>query len=176
MPQEVSKIVINLNKEKAVLKDDIFFHYTHGLKSHYGNCQRLLHGHRSTIEIFLNNSRDRALEFEFVKKLFKKSVHFVYWENVKNKKELELLLKDHLPEGEFSLTEDIVISYTSEQGEFELTIPLSDVYILQTESTVELLAEHFVKIIQKKVGSGIPISVAAFEGIGKGAKSSGSFA
>lgn len=172
MPREVLKINIFLKKEKQALKGDLFFHYTHGLKDHYGNCQRLLHGHRSTLEVLVDNSRDRVIEKDLVENFFQKSVHFIYWKNIKNKSEITSFLNDQLPEGKFNFDQEVTISYHSGQGAFELSLPLSDVYILQSETTVELLSLHFLKIVKDRVGSGIPAMVLMCEGIGKGAKSS----
>ena len=48
MPSNIKHVEVSLRTENF----PEMFHYTHGLKQHYGNCQRLFHGHKNTIEIW----------------------------------------------------------------------------------------------------------------------------
>ena len=51
MPSNVEKIEISLHEEPI---EGAFYHYSHGLRQHCGNCQRIAHGHRSRLEILRN--------------------------------------------------------------------------------------------------------------------------
>ena len=59
LPANVQGLVIKLRAE-AIPSD--YYHYTHGLKLHDGNCQRIAHGHRSKIKLFENDKRVETLE------------------------------------------------------------------------------------------------------------------
>ena len=59
LPQNVQGLKLTLRPEN--ISGD-FYHYTHGLKLHDGNCQRIAHGHRSTINILQEGKRVPSLE------------------------------------------------------------------------------------------------------------------
>ena len=62
--------------------------------------------------------------------------------------------------------------YTAPQGEFELAIARSDVEMISTDTTVELLAQYIAEQVSTSVASGSTIEVIAYEGVGKGAMAS----
>lgn len=173
MPKEVIKVNIELVEEKQELDGDFFFHYSHGLKQHYGNCQRLLHGHRSTIKVFDGGRRNSELEWWLVNDQFSGSIHFAFWENVQDKQRVAKLLGDSNKKyGRLSGGESVTISYESQQGEFSVDIPSEQVHIVPIETTVENLSTYFLQLCEEKQGYSKGLSVWAFEGIAKGAKSS----
>jgi|GEM_PF-547518 len=184
MPKTVTAVQLRFRREESLHEDGekkFFFHYTHGLKQHYGNCQRLFHGHRSTVSVFKNGVRSSELEEILVCEKLKNSIHFCFWENVhpedKRKIKRATDLEDIEIEGilnaddsnEEEIGKNVRIEYKSSQGTFRATLPLKDVYFLQEESTVENLSKHFAKILKDEDFDDSILEVRAFEGIGKGA-------
>ena len=150
LPKNVSGVDLHLYHESI---DGAFYHYSHGLKKHLGDCQRIAHGHRSQIEVYLDNHRNTKLEH--------------YWADLW--RDIYIATREDLQE---VLSTDGVeyyrFSYTSDQGYFELTLPASRCYLIDTDSTVELLAEHMVKQLAE-LKPNQSIKVLAYEGHNKGA-------
>ena len=155
LPKNVESIEIQLSEE---LIDGAYYHYSHGLKKHDGNCQRIVHGHRSKIEIFENHQRNTKLE-DYWSACFRN----VY---IGTKEDIS---KEFDSEGKPYIT----FSYSAQQGDFSVTLPKKRVYLIESDSTVELIAEHILQQCVEKQ----PINhylVRAYEGIGKGAVASSS--
>ncbi len=171
MPKTVKAIKLKF-EEEVLTEDDSFFHYTHGLKDHYGNCQRLLHGHRSTIKIVTNGKRDFEAEQYFCQDLFSGNIHFCYWENVVNKEEIQKAISESVPEGRYENLPNVEIEYTSSQGKFNGTLPGNEIYLMQSETTVENLSIHFAKLVKESLNNRDNCVVYAYEGIAKGSKTS----
>ena len=130
-----------------------FYHYSHGLKKHDGNCQRIAHGHRSGIEIFENGRRSRYWE-----KLWADRWEDIY---IGTEEDLEgTYYVDEVPHHRFR--------YDADQGHFELVIPEDHCYLVNHDSTVENLAEHIAGELAREA-PGKRFRVRAFEGVGKGA-------
>lgn len=145
-PQEVKGLKISFVPERI---DGAFYHYSHGLQKHDGNCQRIAHGHRSKIEIYLNDQREQALEAEWAERF----------------KDIYIGSESHLVEK----CEDIHhYAYQAPQGEFAIALPSSVCYLIDTDSTVELIAAHLAKEL-KKAHPEERVMVRAYEGVGKGA-------
>ena len=168
MPQNITAVKIFLTPEPLKNNQSVF-HYTHGLKDHYGNCQRLFHGHRNTVIVKVNGSIRNDLERWLVEDVFKGNTHFCFFENVMNKEEIRRVAKSDSPEGLHREAPLVQIEYTSGQGKFAATLPGEHVYFLQNESTVENLSFHFASLIKTQVKPLDRVEVKAFEGIGKGA-------
>ena len=150
LPTNVSGIKISLEEETI---EGAYYHYSHGLKKHEGNCQRIVHGHRSRIEIYENHKRNFTLE-DYWAACFR-NIYIGTREDIS--KELEIDNKPH-----------ITFSYEAAQGHFSVTLPKKRVYLIDSDSTVELIAQHIAQSCFDKEPSNY-YKVKAFEGIGKGA-------
>ena len=150
LPDNVSSVHINLYHEPIV---GAFYHYSHGLKKHFGDCQRIAHGHRSKISIKMDGDHSRELELYWSE----------LWEDIYIGVQEDLI--DRVQKNDCLY---YTFGYTSSQGYFELTIPSNLCYLIETDSTVELLAEHVVQKLSKKY-PGKCIQVTAYEGLNKGA-------
>ncbi len=146
MPSNVEKIDIALREESI---DGAFYHYSHGLKQHCGNCQRIAHGHRSRIEIYRNGQRDLLLEEQWAAR----------W------KDIYIGSRDDLLEESRELHH---YHYRASQGEYDLVIPAERCYLIDTDSTVENLAAHIAAMLGEQ-NPDDDIRVDAYEGVGKGA-------
>ena len=105
LPDNVRNMDLRLHTEKI---RGAYYQYSHGLKHHAGNCQRIAHGHRSRIRIFRNGSRAKTLEHAWAERW-----HDIY-----------LGTRSDLQDA-FEL-EDVSyyrFAYTANQGSFELVLP-----------------------------------------------------
>ncbi|PIE41612.1 MAG: 6-pyruvoyl tetrahydropterin reductase [Gammaproteobacteria bacterium] len=150
LPENVDKLTIKIRPEAI---PGAYYHYSHGLKKHRGNCQRIAHGHRSAIEIYLDQHRSSALEQQWSQQ----------WQDIYIGTR-EDINKTYQADG----TEYIQFAYQSEQGYFELTLPAANCYLITSDSTVEHIASHIASEI-KQQHPDQQVMVKAFEGVWKGA-------
>lgn len=145
-PVNVEQLTLSFETEAIA---GAFYHYSHGLKLHDGNCQRIAHGHRSRILIWLNEERSVELEQQWAKRW--QDIYLGFEEDVINTNDGQ-----------------IEFAYQANQGYFTLTMPASSCYLIGTETTVEFLAEHLAAAIKEQHPQAA-VKVKAFEGINKGA-------
>ncbi len=150
MPDNVQHIGLHLWPE---LIDGAYYHYSHGLKHHSGNCQRIAHGHRSRIEILRNGQRDAALERVWAEQLNDKYI---------------ATRGDLMEREKHEGCDRLFFGYKSAQGEFNLSLPEQDCYLIDTDSTVENIAQHIAEVLKQRQPKDTYI-VYAHEGIDKGA-------
>lgn len=129
------------------------YHYSHGLKKHAGNCQRIAHGHRSTINVWRNGQAAPAQEAEWAERWC--DIYIGSHEDLIETRELAGIPCHHF-------------AYEAAQGAFELTIAEDDCYLMDTDSTVEWIAQHIANELKRSYPKD-DWTVKAFEGIGKGA-------
>ena len=160
LPSNVTGLEITLRHENIA---GAFYHYTHGLKKHDGNCQRIAHGHRSPIEIIVDGERANDKEVAFAKR----------WEDIYlgSKEDQVSVSTLNLSESAKAISDEshYGFRYTAPQGEFELAIAKSETEILPTDTTVELLAGYIADEVKPTVAEGQSLQVIAYEGVGKGA-------
>lgn len=148
---ESINVVISFTNEAI---NGSFYHYSHGLKKHDGNCQRIAHGHRSRIDIWENEKKSPTLENLWATRF--KDIYIGSQEDITNETAI-----NNIPCYTFS--------YTAQQGEFYLCLPKSCCYIVDTDTTVEWIAQHIASTAQAE-NTQSKIRVRAYEGINKGAE------
>ncbi len=160
LPENVQGLDITLRHETI---NGAFYHYSHGLKKHDGNCQRIAHGHRSPIELIVNGERNAELEKQWAKRW--QDIYLGSQEDVLSVTELNLseCAKQVTNETHYGFR------YTAPQGEFELAIARSETEMLDTDTTVELLAGYIAEKVKPSLSDSDVLEVVAYEGVGKGA-------
>jgi len=150
LPDNIQALRLRLYAEPTT---DAWYRYSHGLKHHAGNCQRIAHGHRSRIVIYRNGERDPALETEWAAR----------WRNIyiATRSDLQASIEqaDHTR---------YRFGYTANQGLFSLELPSQCCYLVDSDTTVENLAQHIADTL-KQEHPGATFRVEAFEGVDKGA-------
>ncbi|MFQ2560077.1 6-carboxytetrahydropterin synthase [Aeromonas caviae] len=162
LPGNIKDLSLTLRSERI---EGAFYHYSHGLKKHDGNCQRIAHGHRSPVEILVDGERDEELEFNWAERWAD-----IYLGTEEDRVALgELALSER---AEASLKEGdahyIGFKYVAPQGLFQLAMPAVEVEMIDTDTTIELLAHYIAREVKKQVGDKF-VKIVAYEGVGKGA-------
>lgn len=157
LPDNVDNIELKLRTEVITTP---FYHYTHGLKKHDGNCQRIAHGHRSRIDLFVDGKQSADCEAYWAKR----------WEDIYIASREDIIpLESRQSKTQLSAPEAYsCFAYEATQGYFELVMPTDECEIIETDSTVECLAQ-FVYEQQRERHAGKACQVFAYEGVGKGA-------
>lgn len=153
LPSNVKALRFQLRTEKT---QHFFYHYTHGLKKHDGNCQRIAHGHRSMIEIYQDGMLSPRLNKYWCER----------WEDIylaSRDDQIAPAQLQHLT----ATDADLCFSYHAAQGYFEIVLPASVCELVSCDTTVECLADY----IAAELYTLEPASykVVAYEGVGKGA-------
>jgi 6-pyruvoyl-tetrahydropterin synthase len=159
MPQNVLGIELQLRVEVI---NTPYYHYTHGLKKHEGNCQRIAHGHRSKVTVYEGQQESIKWQEYWAER----------WQDIYIGTASDIVSDDAIRLSPLAhqqdLSEHYLFAYDSSQGRFEMAIAKSECEIVQTDTTVECLAQYMADE-QKKLCKGAEIKVVAYEGVGKGA-------
>ena len=148
-PQNLEQLQLTFEAEEI---KDAFYHYSHGLKKHDGNCQRIAHGHRSRIEIRKDGERDQWLESNWAER----------WADIYLGSTEDLVGESDGDQPAFHF------AYDAPQGHFKLSIPQRVSYLMESDTTVECIAQHIAETLKKDFADH-QIQVKAFEGLHKGA-------
>ncbi len=154
LPSNVKKVELSLRAEEI---SGFYYHYTHGLKKHDGNCQRIAHGHRSKIQIFENGMKSPRLEKVWSTKW--QDIYVATTEDKISNEKLRYITSND---------EQVAYQYEASQGQFELVMPKVAVYEMDVDTTVELIAQHVADEL-KKENPDNDYKVIAYEGVAKGA-------
>ncbi|AJT60981.1 6-pyruvoyl tetrahydropterin synthase-like protein [Vibrio phage ValKK3] len=125
----------------------VSFHYAHGLRSSssYG-CQNIAHGHRSFIAVdAMLNSRGRKV----LKRIAEEMSGYIVWDD--------------------NLTAEGAVAYCSQRGNFYLNIDSEETIVINTETTVENLANYIAKTYEDEFQRMGVQRVWVSEGLSKGA-------
>lgn len=158
LPENVKGLTIELRPETI---NGFYYHYSHGLKKHDGNCQRIVHGHRSTIEIKEDKMRSPRLNKAIADRWA--DIYLGSEEDVVSASQLTLISPSAVNEDT-----EYCFQYAASQGHFELVISKNITEILPCDTTVECLAEFLYQELQKQTPEK-HYHVTAYEGVGKGA-------
>lgn len=160
LPSNVQGLILNLRPENI---DGDYYHYTHGLKLHDGNCQRIAHGHRSKINFYVDGERSKDLE------------HFwcYRWEDIYIASEDDRVEKATIELSPKALENcsntHEYFAYQAPQGRFDIAVESSVLEVVDCDSTVELLADYIARQVNLKNEAKQSLKVIAYEGVGKGA-------
>ena len=147
VPGNVRDVVVRLRTEET---QDAYYRYSHGLKKHNGACQRIAHGHRSRLQVYENGRRSG------------------YWEDYWTRTWQNIYLGSRADEVAAGDPARIRFSYRACEGDFSLELDRDRCYLLETDSTVECIADHLAREM-KRLAPASRFRVHAFEGLDKGA-------
>lgn len=127
-----------------------YYHYSHGLKKHLGNCQRIAHGHRSHIQVW----RNQQLCLPSMQRIAHQ------WQDIYLGTAADLTPSPDQNHYAFS--------YRAQQGDYQLSLPAACCYLMDCDTTVENISAHLAQKLHVETPLDA-IQVKAFEGINKGA-------
>ncbi|MAD74386.1 MAG: hypothetical protein CML20_06255 [Rheinheimera sp.] len=154
LPENVEGLTLTLRPEAST---GFYYHYSHGLKKHDGNCQRIAHGHRSTIQIYADGMLSPRLN-----KLWSERWQDGYLGSQTDLCDSETLQWLNKQPDAYSFR------YQASQGWFELVIPKNHCEIVPCDTTVECLADYIATEL-KAMDNSKTYKVVAYEGVAKGA-------
>lgn len=168
-PKNIDRVHVKL-RECEEQSNSNYFHYTHSLCHHKGNCQRF-HGHSNIVNIYKNGSFENQLSTRIATQLNRKYLIHESYVVPCAQHDSFALLQEIFPHIEAFKEQLVGIDYEGNQGKNTLWLPKDHVIMLSAESTVENIAEYIWRqlISENLVTEEYDIEVHAFEGMSKGA-------
>ncbi|MGL5390446.1 MAG: 6-carboxytetrahydropterin synthase [Shewanella sp.] len=158
LPAHVAGSTLTLRHEVLTTP---YYHYSHGLRKHDGNCQRIAHGHRSPVNVFENGLPAPQWDEYWAQRW--QDIYLASEEDRVSVQSLALSAQTHITDASH-----YGFHYQAPQGDFQLAMPKGCCDILPHDTTVELLADYMATTLATKVPSS-EFTVVAYEGVGKGA-------
>jgi len=147
----------NVDQVRVQLREEAMtgpgYHYSHGLKKHDGNCQRIAHGHRSKLEIW----RDGQLAEDLMRQWA------LDWDHIYVGSREDIVARQTASGQEY-----LTFAYEADQGRFALQLPAARCRLIEGDSTVETIAAHILAELAAREPNSQFI-VKAYEGVSKGA-------
>ena len=157
LPDNVNAIELTFRTEKL---DTPFYHYSHGLKKHDGNCQRIAHGHRSPVLVYENGEESLRWNQYWAER----------WQDIYLGSEEDNVAISSLDIDVEGINDEshYGFRYMAPQGEFQLAMPKTVTDMIPHDTTVELLADFMAETLHNMHPEN-DYKVVAYEGVGKGA-------
>ncbi len=160
LSERVRNISINLREEKTE-STEATYRYTHGIRGHDGLCQRLLHGHRSKIEVFIGDERRPDLEHFVTREIFGSNVHIATPEQI---------VSGGGEIGQRGKTDEpVTLAYRGSLGQYRLVLPSSRIFFVEKETSIERITMEVAKLLKREENPREKLRVLCYEGINKGA-------
>lgn len=160
LPATITDIRVKLRAETAA-PTEAMFRYTHGITGHQGLCQRLFHGHKSRIEVYIGEDRRPDLEHMVVSDVFGQNVHFATPAQLKNCEPWTLSTRGQVGQS-------VDLSFKGTLGSYSATIPADHVFLVEQETSIECVSRAVAQVLRKKLPKAEVIRAICYEGIGKG--------
>lgn len=175
-PKNITGVTITL-RDEALAEGDLTYCYTHGLPQHAGLCQRLFHGHRSRLEVWVGAKRQKDLEAVLHRDFFLGgSLHIASRSQLTDAARRESIpLANEPGRAAAAGPAGLTLSYAGSRGNYHGQVPRSRLKILDHETSIECIAQSAYEFLL----NGFPalsrqdLRVAVFEGIDKGAMAGG---
>lgn len=153
LPSNIDKIEIELKPEHS---KSFYYHYSHGLKKHDGNCQRIIHGHRSQLGVSLDGMAMPSIQKKWADKW--QDIYLATAEDQIDASQLKHVRAKEL---------DLCFAYNAAQGYFEMAISDSRCDVLPIDTTVECIASYLAEQVKIEYPQS-DVKVTAYEGVAKG--------
>ena len=160
LPSTVMGLSVKL-RDEAIAPTEASYRYTHGIQGHNGLCQRLFHGHRSRVEVFIGDERRPDLEHYLAREIFNSNIHIASLNQIK------------AGQGEVghrgSTDSPVTLSFAGTLGSYEATLPANRLFFVESETSIEAIARELARVVKRDEKTQDVVKVIAYEGIDKGA-------